>query len=60
MHKQVFPPRALRRLYSPPPALAGRAGAVRLKTATLDVLFMVLYFPCQPQGRGQAATYRKT
>ena len=39
----VFPPKTLNAIYSPPNHLTGRAGAVRYKSSTFDVLSMVLY-----------------
>eukprot|EP00959_Pyramimonas_sp_CCMP1952_P468822 9493867-Pyramimonas_sp.AAC.1 len=45
LHSKVFPQRCIRRIFCPPVELEGRCGAVRLKSGSLDVLFVTMYFP---------------
>ena len=40
-------------VFSPPRALQGRAGALRIRTATTDILAVVLYVPCKVAGDKQ-------
>lgn len=43
-----FAPRALHQVWTPPPALRGRCGAIRLRQGSVDVLLGAFYMP--PRG----------
>jgi endonuclease/exonuclease/phosphatase family metal-dependent hydrolase len=49
----VFTKSAFKQEFHPPPNLQGRAGAIRLRQAELDICPIVVYFPTNPSARNQ-------
>ncbi|CAE8641241.1 unnamed protein product [Polarella glacialis] len=49
IRRKTFSPAWVTQVISPPPALQGRGGALRLKHGTLDVCFFCLYSPSEPR-----------
>ncbi|CAE8722639.1 unnamed protein product, partial [Polarella glacialis] len=49
LEKERLPTSSILKLYSPPQSLQGRAGAVRIRRASIDICLVNAYFPCEPQ-----------
>eukprot|EP00929_Paragymnodinium_shiwhaense_P107448 TRINITY_DN7354_c0_g1_i2.p2 TRINITY_DN7354_c0_g1~~TRINITY_DN7354_c0_g1_i2.p2 ORF type:complete len:1276 (+),score=12.13 TRINITY_DN7354_c0_g1_i2:152-3979(+) len=60
IHCRRFRAQHVRRIWTPPTALAGRVGAVRLKAGTADICVVNLYMCVEPTTEDMRETSRKT
>eukprot|EP00959_Pyramimonas_sp_CCMP1952_P282736 5909563-Pyramimonas_sp.AAC.1 len=55
LHNKVFPQRFIKKIIAPPVDLEGRCGAVRMKSDTMDILFVSMHFPVHSGARAGRA-----